>query len=196
MEVILPFITEKNYNGLIETCEQLELKHAAGQSNIDLSDIDATYLIGYCLINDLDSARFLRKRILARDNVRRPEVDFAWKVCAALWDQRYSDFYSALHDFPWSDPIQSLVASLQENTRERMLVTVANAYTSIKISDALYYFGMPENELVTALLSKGWTYDSSSKILTPNKPELKIQDISSNDKFSSLAEMILHLEKN
>ncbi|KAI9020236.1 COP9 signalosome [Phycomyces nitens] len=195
MEAILPFIGEKDYKGLIETCEQLELKHSAGQSDIDLSDIDAPYLLGYCLINDLDSARFLRKRILARDNIRKQEVDFAWKICAALWDHQYSQVYNAFNAFPWSEPVQSLVASLQENTRERMLATVANAYTTINVADALYYFGMPENELVPVLQSKGWSYDTSSKILTPLKPELKAQDISSIDKFSSLADMILHLER-
>ncbi|KAI7871668.1 COP9 signalosome [Spinellus fusiger] len=197
MDIIVSLIREKDYSGLVDTCERIELEHAAGRTTISLHDIDAPFLLGYCLVHDLNSARFLRKRILARkDRVVLPEVEAVWKICASLWHQSYPDFYTALHDHTWSDMIQPLIYSLQEHTRERMLSLVTKAYTNINAEEATHYFGLEGNELIQVLMSKGWSYDTTSKLLTPAvHVEPTPQTPSHLNRVSNLAEMILHLEK-
>ncbi|KAG0166842.1 COP9 signalosome complex subunit 8 [Apophysomyces sp. BC1015] len=106
-----------DYRQLVKTCEQLELQHAATPSSVNMAEVYAPYLAGYILLDDLNSARFLRKRILSSGQPSA-EVDAVWAICVALWERRYSDIYAKLQ-MQWSTLMQPLAIAIQEPTARK-----------------------------------------------------------------------------
>ncbi|KAI9269145.1 COP9 signalosome [Phascolomyces articulosus] len=139
-----------------------------------------------------NSARYLRKRILAASR-RTDQIDAAWRICTTLWERQFSNFYQALDGFQWSNLAVPLVVSIRETIRKRLLDLIRKAYTTIHKTDAAKYFGMPEDEVVPALMNEGWEYNGESGILAASKSGKRRADL---DQFSKLADVLLQLENH
>ncbi|KAI8143554.1 COP9 signalosome [Fennellomyces sp. T-0311] len=161
----------------------------------NLSEIYTALLLGYVLVDDLNSARYLRKRILST-NTRTDQIDAAWHICTALLERQFPVFYQALGAFPWSDLVAPLVVDIRAAIRQRLLALVRKAYTTIHKTDAAQYFGMSENEVVSGLMNEGWEFDGETGILSAPEPVPVKQTRTDLDQFSRLANVVLQLENH
>lgn len=115
------------------------------------------------------------------------EIDAIWSVIVAYIQKSYSNMYSCIDNYSWSDLMQVLVGRIKENMRNQMLILIPNVYTSIELNQAAEFFGLQENELLPGkylmnlsihpltllcieLMNRGWKYDANTKILCPMKP--------------------------
>ncbi|KAI8377848.1 COP9 signalosome [Radiomyces spectabilis] len=212
------YVSAKDYAGLVSECEALEL---SGATCIEqLQEVYALWLAGYVAINDLDSARFLRKRMIKANVTDVAEANVVWSVCVTLWEQNYAEFYKAAHNDAWSPSLQVVINDIEEMTRERMINTVAKAYTCIPMSDAENYIGLRDMELIQgnatmryerydilwykrltremvdliALVGRGWSYDPATQRFVPQKEVVAIRDPSNISHLSTLSDMVMHLE--
>ncbi|CAO3632350.1 unnamed protein product [Cunninghamella blakesleeana] len=197
------YITNKNYTGLIQACEDYELQYEfLIEPSISITDIYAAYLGAYIIADDLNSARFLRKRMLI--NMKKKgwaiteDANRVWEVCKALWNKDYHLVYPLLNNGSggWSTvELQSMLPDILESIRERVLNNIVAAYTTISLSDTIYYFGLPENDLIQVLTSKGWTYEPTNQVFTVKKPDVNKQKNTSFFQLTNIADTILQLEK-
>ncbi|SAL99112.1 hypothetical protein [Absidia glauca] len=169
------YITEKDYTGLLNACEEYELKYDTLMTPIlPLTQVYTAYLGSYIIADDLHSARFLRKRMLIKAETHQwaleTETETMWQVCAALWKTDYNAAYHFLNDpTHWSTLITPMISDILESIRERVVLLLAKAYTTITMDNVISYFGMQEQDVVQALSTKGWTYDSTTKTFTTKK---------------------------
>ena len=107
-------------------------------------------------------------------------------MIVAYIQKSYSNIYSCIDNYSWSDLMQVLVGRIKENMRNQMLILIPNVYTSIQLNQAAEFFGLQENELLPGkylmnvicpslillcieLMNRGWKYDTNTKILCPVK---------------------------
>ncbi|KAI7898913.1 COP9 signalosome [Cokeromyces recurvatus] len=193
MDTILKLTLEKNFIELVNTCEQLEIQSAADTS-LDLSYIYPIYLASYILIHDLQSARYLHKRILI-NNASSPEIDAIWRVIVDVIKKNYQQLYKDLDDYSWSEIMQLLIEHIKQDVREESFQLISNIYTSIELSQASTYFGLSDKEVLNELTARGWSYNESTQILYPIKPSSVSKKIINTDNFEKIADIILNLEK-
>ncbi|KAI8083017.1 COP9 signalosome [Halteromyces radiatus] len=199
--MIETYITTKNYSELLSACEEYELKYGTlTDPSFSLYDLYPAYLGSYIIADDLNSARFLRKRMLGKAKLQgcaiSTETDQMWQVCVALWKRNYKDAYILLNDTSrWSIQIQPMISDILESIRERMATLLSKAYSTLTMDDVIDYFGMQEADITQALLTKGWSYDTNTKIFTTRKPDVSQRESSNFGQLSAIADMVLHLEK-
>ena len=66
-----------------------------------------------------NSARYLRKRILAASR-RTDQIDAAWRICTALWERQFSNFYQALDGYQWSNLTVPLVVDIRGKKKKEL----------------------------------------------------------------------------
>ncbi|KAH0727157.1 hypothetical protein KY290_002897 [Solanum tuberosum] len=71
----------------------------------------AIHLLGHIYSNDINSARFLWKKIPAAIKEARPEVVAVWRIGQKLWTRDYVGVHEAIRGFSWSPEVQPFVAS-------------------------------------------------------------------------------------
>ncbi|KAI8340664.1 COP9 signalosome [Chlamydoabsidia padenii] len=195
------YITDKDYIGLLNACEDYELKYdTLPNPPIPLTQIYTAYLGSYIIADDLHSARFVRKRMLKKVEtnhwILEGETENMWQVCAALWKTEYSAAYVILNDSSrWSTRIQPMINDILESIRERVALLLAKAYTTITMDNVISFFGMQEQDIIQALSTKGWTYDPTSSTFTTCKQETANHKPSNFDQLSAMSNIVLHLEK-
>ncbi|KAI9314236.1 COP9 signalosome [Dichotomocladium elegans] len=154
MENIAQLINSKDYLRLVEACEDFELQIAndsAAQEHVE--EFYTILFIAYALVNDLNAARFLRKRLLARNTMpHNAQIDAAWRICVVLWQRRYPDFYEALDAFQWCPLVLALIEDLRESVRAKLTELFQKSYTLIDVPTAVKYFGLPETDLIPGKL--------------------------------------------
>ncbi|KAI8075652.1 COP9 signalosome [Thamnidium elegans] len=191
MTDIVDYIRAKDYAGLVRRCEELEI-HNAVDASITLEHIYPVYLAACILIDDLQSARYLRKRILA-SNISSPEINAVWSVVTALIKKEYPLVYQNLDSFQWTQYMQPLTERIKLKIRENMLTLIPKVYSSIEVTQVSNYFGM--TDVLLELTSRGWQLDESTGILIPAKPDPAPRVATDMNQFAKLSDIVLNLEK-
>ncbi|WMV12517.1 hypothetical protein MTR67_005902 [Solanum verrucosum] len=75
----------------------------------------AIHLLGHIYSNDINSARFLWKKIPAAIKEARPEVVAVWRIGQKLWTRDYVGVHEAIRGFSWSPEVQPFVSSFAGN---------------------------------------------------------------------------------
>ncbi|CAO3634452.1 unnamed protein product [Cunninghamella echinulata] len=208
--MLLVYINNKDYNGLIQACEEYELQYEfLTEPSISLTDIYAAYLGAYIITDDLNSARFLRKRMLIKQKnngwIISDDANNIWEVCKALWNNDYQQAYGLLNSNDnnssqqqqrWmSMELQTMITDMLASIRERVLNKIVAACTTISLANVIYYFGLPENDLIQVLTSKGWIYEPTSQVFTIKKQDANKPHNTSFEQLTNIADTILQLEK-
>jgi len=160
--------TKHDWRKVAACCEEYEL-YVSSQTT-DIPDY-AVHLASYLLCFDLINARYLWKRIPSSVKSTNIELNGLWKIGRALWLKSYADVYSAIREFSWPEPLKSLVLLLEDSFRKQMFVFISKSYTSILLSDACLYLGLPSDQTVLLATEHGWTYDSTAQMLNPKAME-------------------------
>uniref|UniRef100_A0A3Q7FAS5 CSN8/PSMD8/EIF3K domain-containing protein n=1 Tax=Solanum lycopersicum TaxID=4081 RepID=A0A3Q7FAS5_SOLLC len=142
----------------------------------------AIHLLGHIYSNDINSARFLWKKIPAAVKEARPEVVAVWRIGQKLWTRDYVGVHEAIRGFSW------------KLYRKRMFELLLSAYSTISTQDSAHFLGMNENDATNYVLQQGWALDSASQMLTVKKQAVLTEQKLDPSKLQRLTEYVFHLE--
>eukprot|EP01064_Diplonema_japonicum_P019077 TRINITY_DN27788_c0_g1_i1.p1 TRINITY_DN27788_c0_g1~~TRINITY_DN27788_c0_g1_i1.p1 ORF type:complete len:202 (+),score=59.78 TRINITY_DN27788_c0_g1_i1:46-651(+) len=128
----------------------------------------AVYAVGmlaYLVCGDLNSARFLYKR-LSQSLQRDVDVTAVWKIVKALWNEEMPAAHEALAKHPWAGSFTTLVVALQAEIREKTLTLLRAVYITIPVSEAAQMLCIPREEVIELAKSVNWTHDAATDSFT------------------------------
>jgi len=154
----------------------------------------ACQLITYLILDDLNNARFLWKRMSPGVKKSVPELTAIWAIGQNLWNRKYSDLYNSIQNFTWSPNIAPLIILLADAVRTRTFNLISKAYSSISIDDCSVFLGITPKDTITLATNNGWKYDASTKTLTPKSFEAPKQQKTGLEQLTQLTEYVMYLE--
>ncbi|XP_049409918.1 COP9 signalosome complex subunit 8 [Solanum stenotomum] len=187
-------LASSSYDKIADICDNLMLQGAA--EGIEFQDEwpYAIHLLGHIYSNDINSARFLWKKIPAAIKEARPEVVAVWRIGQKLWTRDYVGVHEAIRGFSWSPEVQPFVSSFAELYKKRMFELLLSAYSTISTQDSACFLGMNENDAINYVLQQGWALDSASQMLTVKKQAVITEQKLDPSKLQRLTEYVFHLE--
>ncbi|KAK6143736.1 hypothetical protein DH2020_024084 [Rehmannia glutinosa] len=159
----------KSYDQIADICDTLMLQVASEGVAFHDEWPYAIHLLGHIYINDINSARFLWKKIPLAVKESQPEVSAVWKIGQRLWMKDYGGVHEAIREFNWSPQTQGMVAAFSELYTKRMFELLLSAYSTISIQDTALFLGMNEDDATNYALQQGWSVDPASRMLTVKK---------------------------
>uniref|UniRef100_UPI00398F58A3 COP9 signalosome complex subunit 8 isoform X2 n=1 Tax=Pristiophorus japonicus TaxID=55135 RepID=UPI00398F58A3 len=180
------------YSKLLEQCETQELEAPGG---IATPQVYGQLLALYLLHNDMNTARYLWKRIPQAIKTANPELGAIWSVGQRIWQRDFPGIYTVISSHQWSDTIQPIMEELRDATRRRAFGLVAQAYTSISADDLAAFVGLPVEDAVKAVLEQGWQADPSTRMVVPQKTEPPpVPQIPNEQQLARLTDYVAFLE--
>jgi len=159
----------------------------------DLTPLSPPYtvmLLAYMITNDLDSCRFLWKRIPnPAQRKKDPVLQAVWAIGKNLWQRNYEGTFAAISAYRSANGasvISTLVDILYVEFVARTKNLIASTYQSISVKQAASFLGLTEAEA-----SKLWPEkDGFLFPVLPTKP----LELTTNQNIASVAEFAVHLE--
>jgi len=188
-----PLIESANWEELIRVCEQYEFESANEAPSAATLPFYGVQLFAYLLINDLNSARFLWKRIPTDVKAAVPEFASIWRIGQSMWKREYNNIYASLQ-VNWPPVYQALARNLVDQFRQRTFVLLSRAYTTISVNDCAIILGLPPADAVKLTTQRGWQYEQATNVLRPIPVvEAKVQK-TSLDQLQDLTKYVVFLE--
>eukprot|EP01111_Echinosteliopsis_oligospora_P013326 TRINITY_DN475_c0_g1_i1.p1 TRINITY_DN475_c0_g1~~TRINITY_DN475_c0_g1_i1.p1 ORF type:complete len:200 (-),score=42.73 TRINITY_DN475_c0_g1_i1:87-686(-) len=190
---IKQLIASGNWNQLALLTEHIELESSNEAPNAAAPSFYKVQLFTYLIINDLDSARFLWKRIPTEIRAAHPELGLIWKIGQAMWKREYANVYASLR-VDWSPLCLPLANALTDQFRQRSYALICKAYTSISVNDAAIILGLAPSDVVTSTTAQGWKFDAATNMLSPKQISQQQIQKTGLDQLSSLTKYVVFLE--
>jgi len=100
-----------------------------------------------------------------------------FSLLAASWERNHAQVYARssilvnlINDVPnLSGLVPSMVSSFLDSFRLRTINLISKAYTSVSLSQAESYLGLPQEQLLSVFTERNWVYDVDQRILTPGR---------------------------
>ena len=129
------------------------------------------HLAAYLLRDELDSARFLWKR-LPTEAKADPELQAMWAVGVAMWQHKHAEVHAKAAAFAWSSPfVAPLMATLQAQYLQRIFAQLGVAYATVSAQSLATKLGVPAARVHELANAAGWTADAVSGAYKPVQPE-------------------------
>ncbi|EPS71326.1 hypothetical protein M569_03432 [Genlisea aurea] len=187
-------LASESYDQIGEICDNLMLQAASEGVPFQDEWPYAVHLLGHIYVNDINSARFLWKKIPSGLKSSQPEISAAWKICQKLWTKDYGGVHESLREFDWSSQSQGIIIAFSERYRKRMFELLVSAYSTISIRDATVFLGMNEDDAINYAAVGGWTVEPNSGMLTVKKAAVAVEQKVDPGKLQRLTEYVFHLE--
>jgi len=190
---IQTLIANRQWDNLVRVCEQYELEISNEPPSVNVGPFYGIQLFAYLIVNDVNSARFLWKRIPTEVRAAHNELVNIWKIGQCVWKAEYVNLYSALRQ-NWSLIYQPLVTAFFEKFRFRTFELISRAYSSISAIDCGIILGYPVDDVVKLVTEQGWRYDPATKLISPLpyvEPKIQHTDL---EQLSSLTRFVVFLE--
>lgn len=179
---------------LASLCEALELELAAKGMEKPSDWPYSIHLLGHIYLSDLNSARFLWKRIPAAVKQSQPELVAAWKIGQCLWTYDYAGVHDALRSYSWSPAVHQIVTAIGDDYSRKNLKLLSTAYSTISVADAAKFLGLTDAETIKCTTQNGWTLDPFSNMLTVQPVITVASQKLDASKLQNLTEYVFHLE--
>ncbi|RPB24741.1 hypothetical protein L211DRAFT_807303 [Terfezia boudieri ATCC MYA-4762] len=171
---------------LVELLADLEATAITIPLTEQTTDLISTYysafLLSLLLIDDVNEARFLSKRISSHlahtlpsqrptpvsDLTAYPLIPPTYNLLKAVYTRSYSSIYNTLLSTPWSPELQPLASMFLEHFRRKTFKLLSYAYTTITPSQAATYLGFQnesEQVVLQKLMAEGWVWDGDQGLL-------------------------------
>jgi len=186
-------IETQQWTQLLLACEQYEFESSNEPASPATLPFYGIQLFGYLLVNDLNSARFLWKRIPTEVKAAVPEFAQIWKIGQSMWKREYKNIYASLQ-VNWAPIYQSLARHLADQFRQRTFTLLSRAYTTISVNDCAVILGLPAAEVVQLTTQRGWQLDQATNMLRPAPyADQKVQK-TGIDQLGNLTKYVVFLE--
>jgi len=188
---------------IVEILADLETEAAlapfSSDSAILLSNFYSIYFFALFLCDDLNEARFLSKRIPVPVLQSDPLLISTYTLLRFLYTRNYAEIYTVIESAPWSEQVSPLVARFKDYYRQKTVVLLSKAYSSISPLHAAVYLGFKGDEagLQEYVAQRGWLLDESG-LLKPAPVEVEEggmdTDAEGNDmRIAILSGLVTHL---
>ena len=158
----------------------------------------STQLMAYYTVNDVDSARFLWKRI-ASPCKQDAELEKVWRIGQLLWAREYEQMFALLSTErgTFSSGVAGLLGPFARAHQARMLALLSKAYTLITPAVAAGCMGISPSEIVQYLTSLGWI--ESEGLMIPSTTSAGVNEATRNraegmKQLQHLTEYVVHLD--
>ncbi|CAA2934748.1 COP9 signalosome complex subunit 8 [Olea europaea subsp. europaea] len=151
-------LASKSYDQIADICDTLMLQVSSQGVVFQDEWPYAIHLLGHIYISDINSARFLWKRIPLAVKERQPEVVAAWNIGQKLWTRDYAGVHEAIREFNWSPEVQGIVASFSELYTKKMFELLVSAYSTISTQDTALFLGLNADDAANCNLSSFFTW--------------------------------------
>ncbi|KZT09788.1 uncharacterized protein LAESUDRAFT_695639 [Laetiporus sulphureus 93-53] len=166
-----------NYAELIRIAEEedmLTLDHGNKARLFVIAPLTLAYLIA----DDPAAARYVITR-LPKNLASTPLASSLIRLLASVWVRKYAAVYSRAEDLfnlcqqsgfspaELAPTIANMTMVFVESFRKKTFSLLARAYTSINLSLAQAYLGLPIDQILLAASTNGWSYDASTQVLAP-----------------------------
>mmetsp|Transcript_23671 Transcript_23671/g.51675 ORF Transcript_23671/g.51675 Transcript_23671/m.51675 type:complete len:203 (-) Transcript_23671:230-838(-) len=190
--VVQKAIESQDFGSISTICDEYELQLGGSAAVPDWPY--NLHMIGYLINNDLESARFLWKRIPQIQKEGSPELEALWRLTQAMWTRNYPLTHASLHSGKWSSECTGAVAYLAESIRERSIALLSKAYTTISLTDCAVVIGASEDITLKYMEQAGWQIDPATKMLTVRQREEEEENQTGYKQLQQLTEYVVHLE--
>lgn len=163
---LMQLVRTGDWPNVLATCEDNELQFSR-DPNFRLPPLFyAVMLLGYMILNDLNNARFLWKR-MPKEHRKSNELKAIWAITQQMWKRDTNGVYAALAGHEWDPLICPIVNTFSDSFRQRMFVLVSRGYEVITLSDFAQLLGIPESAAKSAGDNAGWPFDASTNSFQP-----------------------------
>jgi len=183
------YIDNNEINSMINLCEQFEFDIAEGKTNGN--PFYVPQMLGYLILNDLNSARFLWKRI-GKKYKEDDELKGVWEIGKTMWNRNYTEFYTQISGKNWNESISPLLEMLRDTFRDRTLTLISNAYSDIKVGECAGLLGLAEADTRKLALARGWTETAGN--FQPKPFASSSSQFSNADHLLQLTQYVVWLE--
>ena len=128
------------------------------------------HLLAYMLTEQLDSARFLWKRIPAELKGGDAELRALWAIGTAMWQKDHAGMMAALSAHAWSPPLVAQLASALLSAQLERSFAALGAYSSIPAAKLAAKLGVPVAKVEELAAAHSWTADAVTGALKPCSP--------------------------
>jgi len=172
-------VIDKDWSGLTGVAElhDLRTEHDGDASRLLLT---VPLVLSYLILDDVPPGRFALTR-LPSPLLHHPAAEGLLNLLASTSERNYPQVYaraealaetlSADADLGIFGP--SMVKSFIASFRSRAFNLISKAYTSIPVSLAESYLGLPRDEMLPSVTRHKWKYDPATDVLTP----ARLQDV-------------------
>lgn len=134
MEVLLSELVHgESVEALVAYCENFELDLGHIDLSVEASfSIYKIHLAAYLLLDQLENARFLWKRLPTEQRDAEPELCALWTVGKAMWSKDHAATQGAITGFSWSPPlVEMMMQRLQREHLARCFEQAIRAYSLV-----------------------------------------------------------------
>ncbi|XP_043466812.1 COP9 signalosome complex subunit 8 [Leptopilina heterotoma] len=150
-------------NGVLRELERAELE---AEDGVVSSQVYTRLLAIYLYQNELCYAKYLWKRIPDSVKSSSAELCHVWTVGQHMWKRDWPAVHAALN-VNWSEDVDEVMNALKENVRERAMVLVSEAYSSLDVEILAGMTGLSGEQTQNLALERGWTVDGT--MIQPRK---------------------------
>jgi len=191
---------QSDLQDLVRTAEGGDIE-VEPESNFDETRLllVAPLVLAYINLDDTPPARIALSRL--PDHLQsHPLTGALLRLIAATRYRNYATVYKSAEELVgvvqasgFFDPslaaiIKLLIDRFIETFRQRTVVLLAKAYTSITVEQTQVYLGLPAELVLSVALGSGWSYDAANQVLTPSAARLRGNPVPLNrGKGSSLS---------
>ncbi|KAJ7633007.1 COP9 signalosome [Roridomyces roridus] len=171
----------------------------------------APLVLAYLIMDDLPPA--LRALYRLPTNLQAvPLAKQLYALLASTSERKYANVYARVQGFSElvSQPdfyntslgalLGLMISTFLDAFRSRTFDLLVKAYTSLPLALAQTYLGLPADEVLAVASKSGWSYDTSTQVLTPQKPTQTasasnvFSPFSTLNTFNAIADSVAKLE--
>ncbi|XP_033182812.1 COP9 signalosome subunit 8 [Bombus vancouverensis nearcticus] len=141
----------------LQELEKAELEAPGGVAS---PQTYAQLLAVYLYQNDLCNAKYLWKRIPADLKSGNRELGQIWVVGQRMWQRDWPAVHVALNA-EWSEDVSDIMAALKDNVRERAIILISRAYSSLGLTVFASMTGLTLEEARRVAIERGWVVDGT-----------------------------------
>ncbi|KAJ7112385.1 COP9 signalosome [Mycena crocata] len=174
---IASLASEKNFLGLIQLAQYRDNAPDSERQSTRLL-LTAPLVLAYLTIDELPPARCALARLPNNFN-SAPVVKQLLALLASTSERKYANVYTRaqalrelvsqpdFHDTSLGSILAVMIDFFLESFRTRTFNLLLKAYTSLPLSLAQMYLGLPADDVLAAAATGGWAYDASTQVLSP-----------------------------
>lgn len=193
---IAELVQTNDVAALVNYCEQLELELAHGEMTADVSmGVYKVHLASYLIMEQLDAARFLWKRLPEQARDAEPELRAIWAVGKAQWMREPATARAAMAAYQWSEPlIASLMRRMASEHEERWMTHASKSYSVVSPRCLVETIGVPVARVQEMAAAAGWTTDSELDAYVPKEVAEPESKLALHEQLKVLTDYVAHVE--
>ena len=192
LEQIATLASNGAWPQVVTACEDFELDVA----NTKVLPFYAVQLFGYIILDNLEAARHLWRRVPEHVKGNHKDIGAVWAIAQQLLIGDRAAVFQASASYEWEPLLALCNTKFLSTFRARTLSLLSKSYDNITLKSLAALLGMPEAEAERYATRNGWTFDASTSYLQPGSAAKQTAETVALSNLSTLTSYVVHLEQN